>query len=101
METRKMDYCDFREWFMTEISGYVERYRSDLFLDAIEIGKIKSNKTIWFLCRKTGTNIAITKKKADFYATHNDRVFRFDIRYDKKYRTIIGVDVTELKNEQL
>ena len=97
MKTLKLDYVDCREWFMAEISGHVEHYRSDLFLDAIEIGKIKSNKTIWFICRKTGTDIARTQKKADFYATHNDRLFRFDIRYDKKYRTIIEVDVTELK----
>lgn len=103
MKTKHYDYCDFRSFFMNEIAGYLDSYKSDLFLDIAKLGKIRSNKTVYFFMRKTGTHLTFKKKEIGMYFDYNERGFRFDFTIDKNkhaWDRITSVAVTELnKND--
>lgn len=103
METKHLDYCGFRSFFMNEISGYLDSFKSDLFLDIATFSRIRSNKTVYFFCRKSGTHLVFNKKDVAKYFNYNELGFRFDFTIDKKqpvYAKITSVAVTELnKND--
>lgn len=103
MKTKHYDYCDFRSFFMNEIAGYLDSYKSDLFLDIAKLGKVRTNKTVYFFMRKTGTHLTFKKKEIGMYFDYNERGFRFDFTIDKNkpaWDRITSVAVTELnKND--
>jgi hypothetical protein len=102
METKHLDNFGFRSFFMNEIAGYLDSYKSDLFLDIATFARIRSNKTVYFFCRKSGSHLTFKKKEIGMYFNCNERAFRFDFTIDKKahvYARIISVAVTELNKD--
>jgi hypothetical protein len=95
---KKLDYFEFRSFFMNEIASYLDSYKSDLFLDIATLGNIRSNKTVYFFMRKLGTHLVSDEKDVKFYFDLNERGFRFDFIVDNLNR-IESVTVSELNKE--
>ena len=94
METKTMTSYEFREFFMNDIASYVERFKSDLFLDIEIMGKFRSNKTVYFFCRKYGTHLTLRKKYLEIYADNNDLAYKFQFVFENK--RLQNVVVTEI-----
>lgn len=94
METKTMTSYEFREFFMNDIASYVDRFKSDLFIDIATMGKFRSNKTVYFFFRKYGSHLVFRKKYVEMYADNNELAYKFQFVFENKH--LKNVVVTEL-----